>query len=94
MPRPRLVGSYSYLEGVADGQEMRLQEAGQLAAARRFLRSSSFLRHGDGPCGVSRWGWEEEGGASGEEEPTGTGSGGGGAAAEGLCAVTSPIDDP
>ena len=80
-----MVGSYSYLEGVADGQEMRLQEAGQLAAPRRFLRSSSFLRHGDGPCGVSRLGWEDEGG---EEEPTGTGGGGGGGTAlEGLCAV-------
>lgn len=74
MPGPRLVGSYSYLDGVADGLEMRLQKAVQLAAARRFLRSSSFLRHGDGPCGVSRWGWEDEGGASGEEEPTGKGA--------------------
>ena len=76
----------SYLEGVANGLEMRLQEAGQLAAARRFLRSSYFLRHGEGPCGASRWGWEDEGGASGAEEPTGTGGGSGGAV-RGLCAV-------
>ena len=67
-----------YLEGVVDGLEMRIQETGKLAAARRFLRTPSFLRHRGGRGGGGGGGAsgpadrEEEGGASGEEEPTGT----------------------
>ena len=56
---------------------MRIQETGKLAAARRFLRTPSFLRHRGGRGGGGGGGAsgpadrEEEGGASGEE-PTGT----------------------